>query len=231
MKRPFFLKKGNQEMPGLVALVYTHQVANGSHALYEKLINFLIPRLKNVTKLIDVGCGPGHATEIIAKKLPDAEVLGVDISDVFIKIAQKKRAPLNNLQFELGDALNLPHANETFNAAVTFMSIKAWPDKQKGVKELARLVKSGGTIALFECDADCSKEAALNFCSMWRWNFGLPGRVRARLGRAWLFRKVIKNYGVRNKDLHSYLEEAGLIEIESFSFNDLPIAYAIGKKP
>ena len=96
---------------------------------------------------------------------------------------------------------------------------------------MARLVRPRGWVGVFECDADCSKLAAQNFASMWRWNLGLPGHVAARMGRAWYFRRIIARNGVRHDELRVLLEHAGLTELESFSWPDQPVAFAIGRKP
>jgi ubiquinone/menaquinone biosynthesis C-methylase UbiE len=111
------------------------------------------------------------------------------------------------------------------------MSIKVWPDRQRGVQEMARVVRSGGWVGVFECDPDCSKEAAQNFCSMWRLNIGLPGAVAARMGRAWYFRRVVARDGARHGELRGFLESAGLTELESFSWSGQPFAFAIGRQP
>ena len=230
MKRKFVVDM-KQEMPDWVARQYAYQIADGSQALYERLVGELIPRLKDAIRVIDVGCGPGHATELLASRLPRTEVLGVDLSEVLIKIAKRKRELRENLRFELGDALDLRHPDSAFDAAVSFMSIKAWPDRQKGVQEMARLVRPGGWVGLFECDPDCSRQAAQNFCAMWRWNLGLPGQVVARMGRAWYFRRFVARDGARDEELRALLKGAGLTDLESFSWSDQPFAFAIGRRP
>jgi ubiquinone/menaquinone biosynthesis C-methylase UbiE len=226
-----FLTDVKQEMPDWVARAYASQIADGSQALYERLVGELIPRLTDVAKVIDVGCGPGHATELLASRLPHADVLGVDLSEVLIGIAKRKREPRTNLRFEVGNALDMHHPDGAFDAATSFMSIKAWPDRQKGVQKMARVVRPGGWVALFECDPDCSRQAAQNFCAMWRWNLGLPGHVTARMGRTWYFRRFVARGGARSDELQAFLEGAGLIELESFSRSDQPMAFAIGRKP
>ncbi len=225
-----FISDVKQEMPPWIARIYAVQIADGSQVLYERFINELMARMKDVTNLIDVGCGPGHVAELLARKIPGGEVVGVDLSDVLIGIAKQKREPLNNLQFKLGTALDLKYPEGNFDAAISVNSIKAWPDRQAGVKEMTRTVRLGGWVALFECDPDCSKEAAQNFCSTWLLNMGLPGHLTARMGRAWYFRRFVAKDGARHGELRSFLENAGLTEVESFSYSDQPFAFAIGRK-
>ena len=134
------------------------------------------------------------------------------------------------MSFEVGNVLALRFKGEQYDVAISVNSIKVWPDRQLGINQMTRVIRSGGKVAVFECDPDCSKEAAHNFCSMWLWNMGLPGHLVARLGRAWHFRRFVASGGARHSELRGLMEKAGLMEIESFSYLDLPFAFAIGTK-
>jgi len=225
-----FLTDIKQEMPPYAARIYSAMVADGSQVVYERFVEELMSRMPNPYNLIDVGCGPGHVTELLAKRLPQGKVIGIDLSDVLIDIAREKRKTLANLEFVIGNALDLPYSNEQFDGAVSVNSIKAWRDQQLGADEMSRIVRSGAKVAVFECDPDCSKEAAQNFCSMWLMTMGLPGRIVARMGRAWHFRRFVASDGVRHLELRELLLNSGLIEVESFSYSDLPFAFAVGTK-
>lgn len=225
-----FLTDIKQEMPPYAAKIYSTMVADGSKLVYERFIAELMSRMSSPYSLVDVGCGPGHVTELLARRLAQGKVVGIDLSEVLIGIARKKRERLDNLKFEVGNALNLPYSNETFDGAVSVNSIKAWSGQQFGVDEMTRVVRSGAKVAIFECDPECSKEAAQNFCSLWRMTMGLPGHVVARMGRAWHFRKFVASGGLRHLELRELLLNAGLIEIESFSYSDQPFSFAIGTK-
>ena len=225
-----FILNVKQEMPPWIAKIYAAQVADGSMEVYERFIDELWSRILDPINLIDVGCGPGHVCELLATRLPQTEVIGVDLSDILIDIARQKRENLRNLSFEVGNALDLRFNDEHFDTAISVNSIKAWTDRQVGINQMTRVTRSGGKVAVFECDPDCSKEAAQNFCSMWLWNMGLPGHFVARLGRAWHFRRVVAAGGTRHSELRGLMEKAGLTEIESFSYLDLPFAFAIGTK-
>ncbi len=225
-----FLTDIKQEMPPYAARIYSAMVADGSQVVYERFVEELMSRMPNPYNLIDVGCGPGHVTELLAKRLPQGKVIGIDLSDVLIDIAREKRKTLANLEFVIGNALDLPYSNEQFDGAVSVNSIKAWPDQQLGADEMSRIVRSGAKVAVFECDPDCSKEAAQNFCSMWLMTMGLPGRIVARMGRAWHFRRFVASDGLRHLELRELLLNSGLIEVESFSYSDLPFAFAVGTK-
>jgi len=53
-------------------------------------------------RVVDLGCGPGNATALLAQRWPDAHVLGVDASPSMIADAAPRRIP-GRLDFELGD--------------------------------------------------------------------------------------------------------------------------------
>ena len=83
-----FLLNVKQEMPPWVAKIHAAQVADGSWEVYERFIGELLARIPDPCYLIDVVCGPGHICELLATKFPQAEVVGVDLSDTLIDIAR-----------------------------------------------------------------------------------------------------------------------------------------------
>jgi trans-aconitate 2-methyltransferase len=56
--------------------------------------------LTSPTRVVDLGCGPGNSTELLAKQFPDANVTGLDSSPDMVEKARKR---LPNLEFTLGD--------------------------------------------------------------------------------------------------------------------------------
>lgn len=70
-----------------------------THAVRELLFNIDHPGPRLI---VDLGCGPGNNTELIADRWPDAFVLGIDSSPDMIGAAQSRRRP-GRLEFRLGD--------------------------------------------------------------------------------------------------------------------------------
>lgn len=62
--------------------------------------------LKEVEKIVDLGCGPGNSTEALAKSWPQAEVSGFDASADMIK---KAKARLPSIKFEVKDIYHWQH--------------------------------------------------------------------------------------------------------------------------
>lgn len=100
---------------------------------------------------IDVGCGNGAFTENIVERCAPAEVQGVDPSEGQLAFARTR--PASRLAtFQLGDAMALPFAANTFDAATMALVIFFVPEPAKGVAEMARVVKPGGLVAAYAWD-------------------------------------------------------------------------------
>jgi len=100
---------------------------------------------------LDVGCGNGAFTEKILERCAPAFVHGIDPSDAQIAYARTRLAsPV--AQFQLGDAMALPFPGDTFDVAVMPLVIFFVPDPAKGVAEMARAVRPGGTVAAYAWD-------------------------------------------------------------------------------
>ena len=115
------------------------------------------PLEKPNTKGLDVGSGPGYATIYAAQKYPGVSVIGVDYSPAQVKWARRALAktPLPNCSFQVGDAMDLPFDDNTFDVVVSIASIKHWPDPVRGLREIARVLKPGCKAYIGEADRGC----------------------------------------------------------------------------
>ncbi|XP_052791931.1 S-adenosylmethionine-dependent methyltransferase Rv2258c-like [Mya arenaria] len=70
----------------------------------------IVPRLENGINVLDLGCGPGNFTNILAQRFPNSTFVGLDYSDAAIEIANRDKANrgLFNMTFMMGDAYKLP---------------------------------------------------------------------------------------------------------------------------
>jgi demethylmenaquinone methyltransferase/2-methoxy-6-polyprenyl-1,4-benzoquinol methylase len=103
-------------------------------------------------RVLDVATGTADLAMQIAR-VPGVTVVGVDPSPRMLSIAAAKvsRAGLaNTVALTLGDAEHLPFETASFDAAAISFGIRNVPDRALGLRELARVVRPGGRIAILE---------------------------------------------------------------------------------
>jgi len=100
---------------------------------------------------VDVGCGNGAFTEEIVQRCKPKEVRGVDPSEGQLAFA-RTRPGAHLAQFQQGDAMKLPFQDKNFDVAIMALVLFFVPEPEKGVAEMARVVKPGGTVAAYAWD-------------------------------------------------------------------------------
>ncbi|TCU97266.1 methyltransferase family protein [Paracandidimonas soli] len=100
---------------------------------------------------LDVGCGNGAFTELLIERCSPASVHGIDPSGEQLAYARGRPA-LRTAQFRVGDAMALPYPDATFDLAVMPLVIFFVPDPARGIVEMGRVVRPGGTVAAYAWD-------------------------------------------------------------------------------
>lgn len=114
-------------------------------------------------KILDAGCGVGGSTIYLAKKY-GAEIVGITLSDVQLKMARKKTLKLglqNKLRFIIQDFTKTSFKDESFSKIFGLESICHSTKKIDFLNEAYRLLKKGGIIAIadgFQIRSSLSKE-------------------------------------------------------------------------
>jgi len=99
----------------------------------------------------DIGCGNGAFTELLVQRCAPAEIQGVDPSEGQLSFA-RARHTAGIAQFQRGDAMALPFGDGVFDTAVMALVLFFVPDPAKGVAEMTRVVKPGGTVCAYVWD-------------------------------------------------------------------------------
>lgn len=101
------------------------------------------------TRVLEVGCGTGVITEMIAALPGVAEVVGIDPSEGLVARA-RNRAPA--LTFDVGDGQALPYEDQTFHAVVFATTLCHVPDPVAALAEARRVLRPGGSLLIYEGD-------------------------------------------------------------------------------
>ena len=100
-------------------------------------------RLRSVsyTKLLDVGCGTGYLFELLLAQR-EAEYHGLDLPPEMLKMAKAKFN--GRVALVEGSADRLPYADDSFDVVTCIQSFHHYPDPDKAMQEVFRVLKSGG---------------------------------------------------------------------------------------
>lgn len=101
-------------------------------------------------RVLDVAAGAGEQSITTAKKVgPSGYVLATDISSNILEFAKQlaKNAGVNNIETRVMDGENLTLEDETFDAVISRVGLIYFPDQQKALKEMLRVLKPGGKVA------------------------------------------------------------------------------------
>jgi demethylmenaquinone methyltransferase/2-methoxy-6-polyprenyl-1,4-benzoquinol methylase len=104
-------------------------------------------------RVVDVATGTGDLAIAIARSRPGAAVVGIDTSREMLAVAAAKvaRAELAaRIELREGDAQALPLASCEMDAATIAFGIRNVPDRAAALRELARVVRPGGKVAILE---------------------------------------------------------------------------------
>ena len=128
---------------------YERYMGKWSQLAGETFLDWLAP--KPGLRWLDVGCGNGAFTEMLVERCAPVSVEGIDPSEA--QLAYARTRPSSRIaQFRAGNAMALPFADDTFDAAVMPLVIFFVPEPAKGVAEMARVVCRGGIVAAYGWD-------------------------------------------------------------------------------
>src|SRR5215813_10527306 len=102
-------------------------------------------------KILEVGFGPGIAIQLIAAKLASGKVSGIDCSEEMMRQATARNAAAvasGRVELRPGSVEAMPFDNDTFDKALAINSMQIWPDAAAGLREVWRVLKPQGVLAL-----------------------------------------------------------------------------------
>ena len=139
--------------------VYTHGHTDAvlrSHRwrTAENSAGYLLPRLHEQARILDVGCGPGTITVDLARLVSAGSVVGVDRAEEVIGEARDaaRRANVENVEFQVGDVYSLDSEENTFDVVHAHQLLQHLSEPVAALREMARVCKPEGLVAVRDSD-------------------------------------------------------------------------------
>ena len=148
--------------------------------------------------VLDVACGTGAATLAAAVIVgPSGRVVGLDANPEMLAVARRKS---NDIDWWEGRAEHLPFDDARFDAVVSQFGIMFFDDRPRALREMMRVLKPGGRLAVAVCGALERSPGYASFAGLLDRLFG------AEIGNAFRAPFVLGNV----EDLERIAREAGL---------------------
>lgn len=94
-------------------------------------------------KILDVCCGTGDMSYLLAKFFPNAEIIGVDFSEKMLDIA-KNKSKNEHIKFEQGDCTDLQFKDNEFDLCIVTFGLRNVESLDKAISEIYRITKNNG---------------------------------------------------------------------------------------
>jgi SAM-dependent methyltransferase len=130
----------------------------GIVALHLKRYEFARPLCAG-RDVLDAGCGVGYGTAYLAEAA--RSVVGVDLSEEAIGYARRRYAA-ENVEFVVGDVLEIPGADDRFDVVCAFETIEHLADPERFVGEVRRVLRSDGALCVSTPCATVTDERPAN---------------------------------------------------------------------
>jgi ubiquinone/menaquinone biosynthesis C-methylase UbiE len=120
-----------------------------------RIVEHVAPAGDDLT-IIDLWAGPGILSMELSKLLPQAKIIGVDPSADMLDIARQNagEAGISAYETRLGRAEEIPAESDSIDLVVSQLSLHEWEDPPRGLREIFRVLKPGGSFIVRDFNRD-----------------------------------------------------------------------------
>ncbi|MCF7810796.1 bifunctional demethylmenaquinone methyltransferase/2-methoxy-6-polyprenyl-1,4-benzoquinol methylase UbiE [bacterium] len=168
-------------------------------------------------RVLDSATGSGDLAIEIARKYPDAQVIGLDFVYRMLELAGKKTLEANaenQIHYISGDANCLPFEDHTFDAVTIAFGLRNIQDRLAAVNEMKRVVRPGGKVLVLEMTFP--QNIGMRWFFRFYLNFVIPtlGRLISKGGAYRYLSDSIQGF-LSPDEMKALFSEAGLINIKA----------------
>jgi SAM-dependent methyltransferase len=159
-------------------------------------------------RVLDVGCGTGAISRVLAHWPGVASVVGIDPSPVFLDKARQLSAEDAHVAFQEGDARALAFGDDTFDVAVVHTCLTHVPEPERALAELRRVLRPGGWLGVFDGDYATTTAAIGDFDPI---QTCVDAVIAALVHDRWLARRLpglvaTAGFKIERFDGHAYVQ-------------------------
>ena len=148
-------------MEGFIASWYARQTARDSED-FQRTARRIAAHVSSGCRVLEVAPGPGYLAIALAKL--GYRVTGLDISHSFVRIAAANALKAGmRVDFEHGDAADLPFPDQQFDFIVCRAAFKNFAQPLKALDEMHRVLKAGGAALIIDLRKDFSPAAVRDY--------------------------------------------------------------------
>lgn len=145
------LRHGSHPFEGRSSRHYNRWANGPLRWVYRSLARDIAAAAPRGATVLDIGTGPGVLLAELARRRPDLELIGVDISADMVAAAERNLARFApRATALLGDAARLPIDDQRVDLVVSSLSLHHWSDPAAAAPELARALRPAGQVIIYD---------------------------------------------------------------------------------
>lgn len=163
MRRPDFIARQSGCPTGLLGALIARIMAKETAAANEELLSLV--ELQPTDQVLEIGFGHGRTMDRAAAAVPQGFVAGVDLSEDMVRMAAKRLRRVieaGRAEVQRADSARLPYEDRRFDKAYALHTLYFWKDPVQHLREVCRVLKSGGRFVLGFTPGD-DPQARANF--------------------------------------------------------------------
>jgi len=173
--------------------------------------------------IVDVASGTGDLAIAMARRLPSARILGIDLSEGMLEIGRRKAAeavPDAAVSFMTGDCLDLPLADASADVVTVAYGVRNFADIAGGYREMLRVLRPGGMLAVLELSVPTSPLVRPLYNFYTKRIIPAAGRVVSHDTSAYSYLPESIAAVAQGREMLALMEEAGFADcaFRSFTF-------------
>ncbi|MDO6802395.1 bifunctional demethylmenaquinone methyltransferase/2-methoxy-6-polyprenyl-1,4-benzoquinol methylase UbiE [Wenyingzhuangia sp. 1_MG-2023] len=170
-------------------------------------------------KILDIATGTGDLAIMLSNSISTAKIIGLDISAGMLEVGNEKIKTLglsNSIEMVLGDSEKIPYEDNYFDAITVSYGVRNFEDLNKGLQEIHRVLKPGGTFVVLETSVPTKFPFKQGYQFHSKVILPFVGRLFSKDKTAYRYLSESANSFPYGEQFNLILNSAGFINVKDF---------------